>query len=159
MSDVDSALARLSLEVEKPARMPLLHYQTLQPLRDATGKEAWIDLYSSDSEIKRRHDRETQRRRLNTNRVGRIRVTPEELEAEGTDLLVSLTAGWFLLDLDGFPIELPFTPENARRIYDGIVWIREQVDQFCADRANFTPASLQISSNGQKPSLEVPAKR
>src|SRR5580765_209271 len=105
MTDVDSALARLSLAVEKPGRMPLLHYQTRQPLRDATGKEAWIELYSSDSEIKRRHDRETQRRRLNVR--GRLRLTPEELEAEGTDLLVALTANWFLLDLDGFPIELP----------------------------------------------------
>lgn len=157
MADVDSALARLSLAVDKPARMPLLHYQTLQPLRDGTGKEAWIDLYSADSEIKRRHDRETQRRRLNTR--NRVRITPEELEAEGTDLLVALTANWFLLDLDGFPIELPFTPENARRIYDQVRWIRDQVDEFCVDRGNFTPASLQISSNGQKPSLEAPAKR
>jgi hypothetical protein len=83
---------------------------------------------------------------------GRGRLTPEELEAEATDLLVALTHGWFLLAPDGSPIDLPFTAENARRIYDKVWWVREQVDEFAADRGNFTPPSSPTSSTGQSKS-------
>lgn len=153
---IDAALASLSLDVAKPARMPLLHFQTRQPLRGPDGEEGYIELYSSDSDIARRHNRETQRRRLNMR--GRGKLTPEELEAEGTDLLVALTAGWQLITPDGALLDVPFTPENARKVYDQILWIREQVDEFCADRGNFTPASLSNSSSGPRPSSERAAK-
>jgi hypothetical protein len=157
MSDIDAALSALSLAVDKAQRMPLLHYQSRQPLRDAEGHEAYIEIYSSDSDIARKHNRETQRRRLNMR--GRGRLSPEELEAEATDLLVALTTGWFLLTPDGEPLGLPFTAENARKVYDKVTWIREQVDEFAADRGNFTPASSSTLSNGLKSSSEPTAKR
>ena len=157
MADIDTALSSLSLDVERPQRMPLLHYQSLQPLRGPNGEEAYVDLYSSDSDIARRQNRENQRRRLNAR--GRLKLTPEELEAEATDLLVALTAGWSLVSLDGQMLDLPFTPQNARTVYDKVTWIREQVDLFCADRGNFTPASSSTSSSGPKSSSEQTAKR
>lgn len=137
---INDALAALSLDTEKPKRMPLLHFQTRLPLRDPDGNEGWIDVYSSDSEIARRHQREIQRRRFNLTR-GRGNITPEEVEAEGTDLLVALTADWHLLGKNGEPLGIPFSPQNARTIYDKVTWVREQVDQFAADRGNFTPDS------------------
>lgn len=162
MPDIDAALSMLSLDVDKPQRMPLLHYQTRQPLRGENGEEAWIDLYSSDSDIARRHNRESQRRRLNMR--GRGKLSPEELEAEATDLLVALTADWSLmsplttLSPNGKPLDLPFSSENGRKVYDQVTWIREQVDEFAADRGNFTPASSSNSLSGPKLSSERTAK-
>jgi hypothetical protein len=156
MPDIDTALSSLSLDVDKSQRMPLLHYQTRQPLRGPDGEEAYIEMHSSDSEIARRHNRETQRRRLNMR--GRGKLTPEELEAEATDLLVALTSDWLLVSLDGTILDLPFTAENARKVYDKVIWIREQVDEFAADRGNFTPSSSSTLSNGPRPSSARPAK-
>ena len=75
---------------------------------------------------------------------GRMRITPEELEAESTELLAALTAGWHLVTLDGHPLDVPFSIENARELYaaPALAWLREQVDEFAADRGNFaTPLS------------------
>lgn len=158
MSNIDAAMSALSLEVDKPQRMTLVHFNTRQPLRDDEGREAWIDVYSNDSQIARRHDREVLRRVYKMR--GRGTLTPEETEANGTDLLVSLTAGWFLLAPSGAPIDLPFTPENARRLYTAPAtkWIRDQVDEFSADRGNFTRHSSPTSSSGLKASSERTAK-
>jgi hypothetical protein len=157
---IDAALSTLeaSLVIDKPRRMPLLNFQTQQPIRDAEGNEGWVDVYSGDSQIRRRHEREVTRRRYNMR--GRGKLTPEETEAEATDLLVALTADWYLLTPNGVPLDLPFTPENARRLYDAPVarWIREQVDEFSADRGNFMPGSSLTSSSGPKPSSERAAK-
>jgi hypothetical protein len=128
----------LELEVEAPFRLVLLHPVTRQPLRDAEGKEAYIDHYSMDSEIARKHQRAVQRRRLAMR--GRLKITPEELEAETVDLLVALTVGWYLVDLKGNPIDLKFTQQDARDLYSDhtIPWLREQLDESAADRANFS---------------------
>jgi hypothetical protein len=131
----------LELEVEAPFRLTLLHPVTRQPLRDGEGREAYIDHYSADSEIARKHQRAVQRRRLAMR--GRLKITPEELEAEATEVLAALTAGWYLVDLKGNPIDLPFTPENARELYasPAVSWLREQIDESAADRANFSRGS------------------
>lgn len=133
--------AALALEVEAPSRMTIVHPVTRQPLRvEDTGNEAWIDLYSDDSEVARKHQRAITRKRLAMK--GRGKLTPEELEAEQVELLVSLTAGWNLIGLDGQPIDIPFSPENARELYqsNALAWIREQVDAHAGDRGNFSKA-------------------
>jgi hypothetical protein len=136
-----SKFSGLELEVEAPFRLTLLHPVTRQPLRDTEGKEAYIDHYSADSEIARKHQRAVQRRRLAMR--GRLKITPEELEAEATEVLAALTAGWYLVDLKGNPIDLPFTQENARELYgnSAVGWLREQIDESAADRANFSKGS------------------
>lgn len=136
-----SKFAGLEIEVDKPQRMTLVHPVTRQPIRDAEGKEAWIDLHSSDSAIARKHQRAVQNRRLNMR--GRGKIGAEELEAEAVDLLAALTIGWRLLALDGAPLDVPFSPEAARDLYTApsLAWVREQADEFAADRANFQPSS------------------
>jgi hypothetical protein len=131
----------LELEVETSFRRILLHPVTQQPLRDGEGREAYIDHYSRDSEITRKHERAINRRRLAMR--GRLKITPEEIEAEATELLAALTAGWYLVDLTGNPIDLPFTPENARELYasPAVSWLREQLEESTADRANFSKGS------------------
>lgn len=136
-----SKFAGLEIEVERPQRMVLVHPTTRQPLRDQDGQPAYIDVYSSDSSIARAHNRAVQQRRLNTR--GRGRLSTEQLEAEAIDLLAALTAGWRLVKLSGEPLDVPFTPENARELYaaPSLAWIREQVDEFAVERANFPVTS------------------
>lgn len=136
-----SKFAKLALEVDKPARMIIVHPILRQPLRNATGDEAYIDLYSADSAPARKHTASVARKRLNMRRGGKL--TPEEIEAEAVELLCALTAGWELFDLEGDALEIPFNHENARDAYrePGLSWLREQVDEFVADRGNFSKAS------------------
>lgn len=136
--------AGLTLEVDKPSRMTIIHPVTNAPLRGRDGKEAFIELYSGDSEAARKHRMSVQRKRLAfTGRRGRVTTTPEEIEADGIALLVALTAGWNLLDLDGNPLAVPFSSENARELYSepGMSWLVEQIDTFASERENFSKAS------------------
>ena len=136
-----SKFSGLELEVDAPFRMTLVHPFTRQPMRDQEGNPAYIDHYSSDSEIARKHQRAVQRRRLNMR--GRMKITPEELEAEAIEILAALTAGWHLVDLKGNLIDLPFSQDNARELYSNpaVGWLREQIDESTADRANFSQGS------------------
>ena len=146
---------KLALAVDEPEKMIIVHPHTRQPLRHKeSGEEGYIELYSSDSDIARKHSRNIQRRRLNMR--GRGKLTPEEIEAEATSLLVALTVSWNLVGLDGDPLDVPFTQENARELYSEHVmaWLREQVDEFTADRSNFSQASSTNSSTTQSTNSE-----
>lgn len=136
-----SKFAGLELSVEKPFRLVLVHPVTRQPLRDAEGKEAYIEHYSGDSEAARKHQRSVTRRRLAMR--GRAKLTPEEIEAEAIELLAALSTAWNLLDLNGGKIDVPFTQENARELYanPAVGWLREQLDESASDRANFSQGS------------------
>lgn len=136
-----SKFAGLEIPVDQPQRMVLVHPITRQPLCDPEGRQAYLDIYSADSEAARRHNRAIQRKRLAMR--GRGRITPEELEGEGVDLLAALTTGWHLVGVDGQAIDVPFSIETARELYasPALAWIREQVDEFAADRGNFAAAS------------------
>jgi hypothetical protein len=131
----------LSLEVETPYRLILVHPVTRQPICDTAGNPAYIDHYSADSEIARKHQRSVQRRRLAMR--GRMKITPEELESEAVEILAALTVGWHLVDFKGEVIDTPFTSENARELYSDptVAWLREQIDESTADRANFSKGS------------------
>lgn len=140
---MSSKFAALELAVEKHGRMIINHPITAQPLRPKDGGDepAYIDLFSADSPIAKKNNRNLMRNRLNMR--GKGKLTPEQLEAEAIDLLVSLTVGWKLLALDGSPLDVPFTQENARELYasEAMSWLREQVDAYTSDRGNFSQAS------------------
>ena len=130
-----SKFSAFEIEVDKPGRLTLLD-KDRKPYRNGNGDVAWIELYSADSHIARKHQRAVTRKRLAMR--GRGKVSPEELEAEDNDLLVALTAGWNLVLTD-----LPFSQENARELYlnENTPHIREQVQDFVNDRSNFSKAS------------------
>lgn len=136
-----SKFSALALEVDKPSRMIVVHPVSRQPLRDKDGNEAHIELFSGDSEHARKHQRTVTRRRLAMR--GRGKLSAEELEAEAIELLAALTTGWVLLDFDGNAIDVAYSQDNARELYGdpGMSWLREQVDEFVADRGNFSKAS------------------
>lgn len=139
---MQSKFAGMNLPVDTPAKLVLVHPTTRQPLRNDTGEEAYILLYSNDSEIARNHNLAIQRRRLRAAR-GRMRIEPEEIEADTVELFARLTAGWLLVGLDGAVLDVPFSVENARELYAAppLAWVREQVDEFVADRGNFSQPS------------------
>lgn len=114
---------------------------TLRLLHPRTGEAlpVELELLGVDSEICQRTLKEQQRKRLaQAVKSRRMAITPEELEAEGIELLAAATRGWKGMQLDGKPVE--FSNEAARLLYMRFPWIREQVDQAISDRANFLPA-------------------
>jgi hypothetical protein len=147
-----SKFAGLGVAVDRPARMTILHPATGQPLvaLGPDGKPAmvpgpdgtlvpdvaWIDLISADSDAARAHERVAQNKRL---RSRARRLTAEDLEAEGVDLLAALTRAWRLVTLDGRPIEVPCSVDNARELYSApeLGFVRRQVNEFAADLGNF----------------------
>jgi hypothetical protein len=120
--------------------MVLKHPVTNQPIRDAKGEEAYIDLLSLDSQKALAFDRVAGDRRLE--RLARARSVPTsvEFEAEQTDRMATLTTGWRLLNIDGTAMDVPFTEANARELY-AFPWIRQQVALFQGNLANFVKAS------------------
>jgi hypothetical protein len=130
-----SKFAAFEIEVDQPSRLTLLD-KARQPYRGDNGRAAYIELYSADSDIARKHRRAVTRKRLAMR--GRGKLTPEELEAEDVDLFVALTSNWDLVITD-----VEFSQENARELYTNthVPHIREQVDEFVNDRSNFSKAS------------------
>lgn len=137
------SLSRMLLPVEQPSRLYLLHPATKRPLvnRD-TGDRAWVDLLSADSEALKRHNSRIVDRAVRQQKQGQARSV-EDIEADHVDRLVVLTKGWSLVDPEGEPIDDACTPENARTLYSapGAAWVRDQVEAFVNDRANFTKGS------------------
>lgn len=104
---------------------------------------ARISLLGADSSAWLDKHREFQRRRADRlNRTRKFVVSPEDLEAEQLELLVVATTGWDWsgITLEGEPVPA-FSADAARRIYKRFGWVREQVDAFVQDRANFLPRS------------------
>lgn len=122
---------------EAGAVMQVRHPVTDAPLATADGHALTLTLAGRDSERYRRLERAATNRRLKSARRGT--VTAEEIEAEALDMLVGCTLAWSGIVIDGQALDC--TPENVRRAYTRLPWLREQADAFVADRGNFSKAS------------------
>lgn len=121
----------------------------LSDLKSKTQNDAWvtilhpgtgvstgirINVVGPDSDLYRKVDS----RIKNANLLAaqrRGKITAEVLDAGGLDLLVGVTVGWEGVVFSGQPLE--FTEENVRQVYTDFRFIREQVDEFVGQRANF----------------------
>ena len=58
-------------------------------------------------------------------------------ERQGAEILAACTLDWEGIQRGG--VDIPFTYENAVELYSdpNLRWLREQVDEFIADRTNF----------------------
>ncbi|NIA10013.1 MAG: hypothetical protein GWP10_09865 [Nitrospiraceae bacterium] len=122
-------LSQLSTNVksEEGAWLTLEHPVTGDPL---FGR---IKLAGVDSKIYQKQARANQDRQL---RKGfRSKFSSAELESSRIALLVAITLAWENIAENGQ--ELEPTSENVRHVYTTYPWIREQVDEFAGDRANF----------------------
>ncbi|MBF0394893.1 MAG: hypothetical protein HQL38_19630 [Alphaproteobacteria bacterium] len=118
------------------AVMTLLHPATRQPLAGDDGNPITITLAGQDSEAWRKAQRAVSNRRLAAR--GKSKLTAEDLEAESLAMLAQCTLGWTGVALDGKPLDC--TQANARQLYERLPWVREQADDFVADRANYMAA-------------------
>lgn len=119
---------------DEGADMHLEHPVTGERLFNDDGDAMVIRLIGRDSKRFRAKNAQIANRKM-AKRNNRNSV--EELDSDGAELLAACTLGWSGLALNGEP--LPFSEQNALKLYTnpGYRWIREQVDTFIADRANF----------------------
>lgn len=96
-----------------------------------------ITLLGQDSKVYRKIQLAKQQAALNRIAKGKkaIELDAEKLVEDSIDDLVKITTAWSGFMLDGK--ELECTPENVRTVYSEWAWIREQVQEFVADRSNF----------------------
>jgi hypothetical protein len=121
--------------VDKPFRVMLLGADDL-PWKDKNGQQAWIEIYSSDSDVARKFRNELRTQRL------RMR-NPNQLTGEDRELLAALTSAWYLPEPNGDPLDIPCTRDNAFMLYNDNrrTFIYYQVDMAASDRKNFVAAS------------------
>jgi hypothetical protein len=109
-------------------------------LHPATGEPigAKITLAGIDSQIYRKAQRALSNKRLKQ-LVGRgvVNRTPtvEEFEYETIEMLAKCTLAWEGIVWEGKELQCNF--ENAKMLYTKLIWLRDQVDAFINDRANF----------------------
>jgi hypothetical protein len=120
---------------DEGTEMILRHPVTSAPLYqdDLTEKAVTITLAGADSSRFRAAERANRNKRLKGLRMR----TPsaEEIDEDGLELLSRCTLAWDGVELDGQV--LACTQANARMLYKRLPWVREQVDNFMGDRANF----------------------
>lgn len=105
--------------------------------KEKVRKYVTITLLSKDSDQFRKVSTRVTNKRLEKSlrAGGRVRVRAEEIENDQLDLLVACTTGWDNVQLGSEVLE--FNDLNVRRLYQEVPAIREQVDNFIGDRANF----------------------
>lgn len=131
LSELDTRKA-----AEEGAKLQLRHPVDDTPLTDDKGVPITITVVGSDSQtFKRAMHAQADRRMAKANRRN---MTMQSIEDEGINLLVAATTGWFGIIVDGKA--MPFSGDNAHTLYDRFPWIREQVNVFVGDRANFLKA-------------------
>ena len=112
--------------------MQLTHPVNGEPLLDGDNKEIGIYLLGKDSSVYRNAQRSVTNRRLNSK--GSSTITAERIEAEAIEILAKCTVSWTGILYKGEP--LVCGPGAARKLYTEAPWVKEQVDEFIAERAN-----------------------
>lgn len=117
--------------------VPLRHPTTSERLLSDTGAPITISIVGMDSEQFRTRHRAIINRRLNAGK--KAKITAEEIEAESIDTIAACITGWQHVELDGKALE--FSKANAKTLLTRLPWLREQLDEAIADRANFLKTS------------------
>lgn len=116
------------------ADMVVTHPVTGEALKH-DGKDVIISLYGKDSDIARKAMKQAAQKALNK-RIQRTDI--DNAIGNAASLLASCTAGWSGITEGGKVVE--FSHEAACELYTKYHWLREQVDEFIGDRANFFKA-------------------
>lgn len=109
------------------------------PLLNSEGKPVEIIVKGPDSADYTRLLRTQIKKRMARSGVPTEEQSTED-EADLIELLVACTLGWNNL-LDKAKQPVTYSAEACRQLYRGFPVIRDQVDSFIANRANFTLAS------------------
>lgn len=130
---MDLATLDITKAANEGAVMEVRHPAAGTVLKDDAGEPITITLIGSDSEKVKRRQRVELNKRLKSGR--RQAMTAEELDEQGLDLLAFCTVSWTGIMLDGQVLEC--NHGNAVAVYQRLPWLKEQVDTFVGDRANF----------------------
>jgi hypothetical protein len=160
MSDDFGALSALAVDLRSTSRMPIILPGDVDPLTDNTGgadekgnllpgKEAYIEFLPWDSEENRALDRkkhvEGVRKGFRQRSAADLRKEAEDEDPveEQVERLVTLATGWHLVGPDRAVINVPFTKENARKLFSdaGFGWLRRRAYSYVVNERNFMPAS------------------
>lgn len=134
-------LSKLNLEVyaEQGATLELEHPVTGESVLQDDGSPVTITLLGQDSKAWRAKNKEYQQKRIAKMAKNRKREIDFSVsDEEACDLLAACTLGWVGIEEGGKAIE--FSRDAAYDLYMRFPWIREQVDTFIGDRANFFPS-------------------
>ena len=117
------------------AFLHLVNPGTGLPLYDDDNKEKPVGLWlmgrDSDLYAKTRH--KSVNSALTTKKKSDPK-TSEMIEQETISLLAEMTTGWDNLSYNG---QSEFSRDAVIGVYTDLAWVREQVDSFISDRANF----------------------
>lgn len=121
---------------DQGAVMQVVHPDTQEPIEGMT-----ITLLGQDSNVYEKISLKKQQSALARISRGKnaLDVDAAQMQADGINDLVALTVDWTGFELDGKALKA--THEHFRQVYVGWKWIREQVQEFVADRANFFRAT------------------
>lgn len=138
-----SRFGGLAIAASAAFRMELMSPLTGQPLRDKEGKAAYIEVFSTRSPAAEQWRREADEMANRARRRKDKGESYDEKQARGVEMLTALTGGWYLVDLQGLPIDAPFSKEAARELYSApeTSWIGEQVILAATEDANFIKPS------------------
>ena len=131
---MDLSKIDLTASADVAQKLVLTHPATGDDLLDKDGNVVYIELLGRDSTVAKAESKRRSQQMLNQMR-GNKKVDVDEAVKNSISLLSKLTLGWSGLDFDGE--ELEFSREKAIWLYTEYSWIREQVDEFIADRSNF----------------------
>jgi hypothetical protein len=130
LSNLDTVAA-----ASEGAVMPLLHPVSRAPLKTDDKKPITLTLLGYDSIQFQDFERIKINRRLNGEDAPER--SAEAHEADKLETLSLCVKSWQNIIVDGKALEC--TAENVRMVLKRFPWIREQVDLFVGNRANFLP--------------------
>lgn len=119
-------------KAEEGAVLELVHPDTEEVIPGMT-----IRLLGYDSSVYRKIALKKQQAALNRISKGKkaMDLKAEQIEEDTIEELVALTVEWTGFEMEGEA--LPCNPENKRMVYSDWRWIKEQAQEFVANRANF----------------------
>lgn len=120
------------VKADKGATLEIIHPETEEPIDGMT-----ITLLGQDSAVYRKMQFAKQQAILNRMAKGKkvAELDAEKLADDNIEDLVKLTVKWTGFEINGEA--LAATPENFRMVYTEWPWIKEQAQEFVANRANF----------------------
>lgn len=120
----------LASGANKGATMVVEHPITGEVLMN-NGKEAKIHVLGLESDVANEYIRQQAQKNINR----RTKMSYNEAETGSINMLAKMITGWEnIIDVG---VEVEFNVENARNLLTKYKWLRQQVDAFVSDRANF----------------------
>lgn len=133
---MDLANLDLSKKSENQATLIVLHPITMEEMVDSNGDAVTITLLGMESAIAKRITHARAQRQINTRKS---KQDLNEMREFTINLLSKLIVSSHGFNEDGVAIDLA-DEATAVRVLTQYSWLREQIDEFLMDRANFYKA-------------------